>query len=549
MPYHLLTGSTGLLGTYLLRDNLRAGRQIAVLVRSSIVERARQRIENVLVQWEQELGYALPRPPVLEADLCKPDLGIDRAGLNWIARNCVSVLHNAASLSFEANERSGEPYRSNVDGTRNVLDLCRKTGIRRFHHVSTAYVCGLRTGCVSENELDVGQPLGNDYEKSKVQAEKLVREADFLDPPTIYRPAIIVGDSHTGYTTTFHGFYTPLKIGQAIVDQLHVTEIYGEPLMAALGLSGVERKNLVPVDWVSEVITYLYGRPDCHGRTYHLTPERPVPVSTICAVAERALSEYARDVPQKNPDIRDLAELQAAFAEQMEVYRAYWRDDPEFDRTDLTRAAPHLPCPNVDFDMLLRTSRYALKTNFGWPRRPSVRPEFDVLDHLEGALSMHGSPLTPRSDLPRVGMQINGPGGGQWTLLADRGGAPVAAEPGITAGDPLLYVNAKTFHQLVLGEITVDQAAQLGRLVTEGNSAAREQVLNTLRAITAGCGSDRLAAVREGPAVVVEGAASHSIKGNGVSADTKEPDKETPATKFEEGKEPPASGSRLRTHR
>ena len=159
MSYHLLTGSTGLLGTYLLHNNLCAGRRIAVLVRSSIMERAQQRIENVLVQWEQEFGYALPRPPVLEADLCKPDLGLDQGDLNWIAKNCVSVIHNAASLSFEANERTGEPYRSNVDGTRNVLELCQKTGVRQFHHVSTAYVCGLRTGCVLESELDVGRTI------------------------------------------------------------------------------------------------------------------------------------------------------------------------------------------------------------------------------------------------------------------------------------------------------------------------------------------------------------------------------------------------------
>ena len=57
-----------------------------------------------------------------------------------------------------------------------------------------------------ETELDVGQTPGNDYEHSKIEAERLVRAADWLDPPTIYRPSIIVGDSRTGYTATFHGF-------------------------------------------------------------------------------------------------------------------------------------------------------------------------------------------------------------------------------------------------------------------------------------------------------------------------------------------------------
>lgn len=41
-----------------------------------------------------------------------------------------------------------------MEGTRNVLQLCRATGIRQFYHVSTAYVCGLRKGQVLEDELD-----------------------------------------------------------------------------------------------------------------------------------------------------------------------------------------------------------------------------------------------------------------------------------------------------------------------------------------------------------------------------------------------------------
>ena len=46
--YHLLTGATGLLGSYLLRDFLLAGRRVAVLVRPAKRESARQRVENLL---------------------------------------------------------------------------------------------------------------------------------------------------------------------------------------------------------------------------------------------------------------------------------------------------------------------------------------------------------------------------------------------------------------------------------------------------------------------------------------------------------------------
>jgi thioester reductase-like protein len=485
MSYHLLTGATGLLGTYLLRDGLAAGRRLVVVVRRSNMEPARQRIESVLARCEGEMGRALPRPPVLEGDICRPDLGMDRASLDWVARHCVGVLHNAASLSFAANERTGEPRRSNVEGTRNVLELCRKTGIRQFHHVSTAYVCGLRTGRVLESELDVGQEWGNEYEQSKVEGEKLVRAADFLDPPTIYRPAIIIGDSASGYTATFHGFYTPLKIGQALVDQFKPESIDGAPLVAVLGLTGDERKNFVPVDWVSRVITYLHGHPEHHGQTYHLAPSERVPVTTCREVIEKALDEYARQHHDRNHVTSELAEMQETFVEQMGAYRAYWRDDPQFDMTSTLRAAPHLAACRIDSEMLLRAARYALECNFGWPRPKPVCPRFDVAEHLGRivpvAFSSNGAAEA------KIGLQVNGTGGGQWTLMVN-GRRAVSARPGLADGlAGLVYLNSTTFEECASGRLTPKDAVGRGLVAAEAGEMSAEGLLEVFE----GCLSAR----------------------------------------------------------
>ena len=208
---------------------------MAVLVRPSKSESARQRIETMLREWELSLETALPRPVVLEGDLSEPDLGLDNRTLDWIERHCTSVVHNAASLVFRGDDPDGEPYRSNVEGTRRMLELCRCTGVRQFHYVSTAYVCGLREGRILESDIDLGQTAGNVYEKTKLQAEMLVRAADFLDPPTIYRPAIIVGDSQTGYTTTYHGFYAPLKLAHTMASKVARGATAGDLLVAAWG--------------------------------------------------------------------------------------------------------------------------------------------------------------------------------------------------------------------------------------------------------------------------------------------------------------------------
>lgn len=489
MPYHLLTGATGLVGSYLLRELARTERSVAVIARSTPRESARQRIEDIMVRWERELGYLLPRPVVFEGDLLQPDLGLSAEAARWLARNCHSVIHSAASMTFQADPRRGEPHRTNVQGTANLLAFCHRHGLRKFHHVSTAFVCGLRTGRVLETELDLGQEYGNVYEQSKVEGEKLVRAAGFLDPPTIYRPATIVGDSRTGYTTSYHGIYAPLKLAWAVADKVDLTLRWGQSLMRLLGLSGQERKNLVPVDWVAGVIAWIHAHPEHHGKTYHLAPRTPVRVGMMTEVMQESLREALSrpgrrkvEVPPDQPQI-DTDQFATFFRAQMEVYRSHWRDDPEFDLTNLLAAAPQLAPPEVDRDMLRRICRFALDANFGWPKPPPSRPEFDVHEHLRRVVSNGAPPAHRNGSHPGVGLQVNGPGGGQWELFLENGKV-VWLREGIGADCRAgLYLNSKTFQRLVQKRITVEQAIQVGQVLVEGREASAAQLAAILQAL------------------------------------------------------------------
>ena len=60
--YCLLTGATGLVGQYLMRDLLLAGQPLVVIARGKRKWSAEQRIEEILQQWEQRLGTIIPRP-------------------------------------------------------------------------------------------------------------------------------------------------------------------------------------------------------------------------------------------------------------------------------------------------------------------------------------------------------------------------------------------------------------------------------------------------------------------------------------------------------
>jgi thioester reductase-like protein len=495
MAYTLLTGSTGFLGRYLLKDCLLAGVPLAVLVRASKRETAQSRLEGVLAHWEEQLDRSLVRPVLIEGDVRLPQCGIGEEHLRWLKEHADTIVHSAASMNFHASKPDGEPYQSNVGGTSNLLAVCEQTGIRHFHQVSTAYICGLRQGRVLESELDLGQTNGNDYERSKLAAEQLIRQAPFLASATCYRPASVIGDSATGYTTNFHGFYSPLQVlysmakgllglgdvGRQIIDDVTRRARF----MDRLNLSGTEGKNLVPVDWVSAVIVHVLLHPELHGQTYHLTPRQRNTVKEISEVFEEVMREYAGiqdgvELPPIEVPAAERETVERVFREQMNTYDSHWRDDPYFDCTNTMRVAPHLPCPTADRDMLLRTARFAVRTNFGWPKPQPIKIEFDAGERMR-RLVERGARGHANATARHVGLQITGRGGGQWSLAVD-GAMPLAAEAGLAADCATTYwLSSATFAALVNRRITVEQAVYSGGVLVEGTESPANTQLETLQ--------------------------------------------------------------------
>ena len=374
----LLTGCTGLLGQYLLRDLLLEDVPLAVVIRARKDETAHARLDQLLGYWENELGRSLPRPVCLEGDLTAPGLGLSDSERTWVARHCGSVLHNAASLTFVGKDRTQEPWLSNLTGTANVLGLCRDAGLGEMHYISTAYVCGQRPGLIFENDFDRGQEFRNDYEHCKFEAEKLVRTADFLDRVTVYRPAIIVGDSRTGYTTTYHGLYAYIYFVW-LYTQLKARDADGRlNAEMRLNLTGDEQRNLVPVDWVSAVTTHLFHHPEYHGQTYHLTPVQPVTARELGDALCRQFNMYGpRYAGPDALQIGELNDLEKMFYEFVAQYQPYWNEEPRFDSRNTQAAAAHLPCPPIDAACLARLMDFGVRDQWGKRRKKRIarRPQ------------------------------------------------------------------------------------------------------------------------------------------------------------------------------
>ncbi len=479
----LLTGATGLLGRYLLDALTAADVPLAVLVRRGKFQSARDRIEAVMASWESRRGHLLPRPMVLEGDLHSDHLGLDAQATRWVTAHCDSVLHSAASMTFAAGDRHGEPRRTNVEGLARLLEFCRQAGIRRFHHVSTAYICGLREGRVLETELDEGQSLGNVYEESKLAAEKMLREAGFLDILTVYRPASIVGDSQTGMTTNYHGFYLPLQLAYTLAGTIPA-EVMDQRFSALLGLTGREGKNLVPVDWLSAAIAHLFTHPEYHGRVYHLSHRSPTMVGLIQKVIQEAIGRYSNRPPAAEVNPQELAAYERLFYGHMSVYRSHWRDDPIFDRANAEAALAGFPCPEMDYPLLMRLARYAIENNFGQRRYEPVVRTYDVADRLGALVEAGDGSAGARAD-GSVDMRVSGPGGGQWRLLLD-GERPIGVEAMPTGGaGAACHLSAETFASVACGRSTAGESIGRGQIVIEGPPAAHAQIIRVLQQIAA----------------------------------------------------------------
>jgi thioester reductase-like protein len=477
MEYCLLTGATGLLGRYLIRDLLAARVRLAVLVRPGKLQSPEDRVEAILGNWERQLGRCLPRPVVLAGDLCQPGLGLSPQQARWVADHCQAAIHSAASMTFRSDSR-GEPYQTNVEGTRNLVQFCLSAGLRRFHHVSTAYICGLREGRVFEHELDLGQKLGNVYEESKLAAEKMLRESGF-ERLTVYRPASIVGDSHDGFTSSYHGFYLPLQLAHAFSADLP-PERMNDRFLAELGLTGQEGKNFVPVDWVAAAIAYLTTHSEHHGQTYHLASPKPVTVRLFQRVVQDAIRCFSPQRTAKELSEKDMAVYERLFHDQMLIYRSHWRDDPIFDRTNTDRALQHLPCPEMDYDLLMRVARYPIERNFGLLKHEAVQRPLDIQQHLDPLLCRAAS---PREGPQCVALQVNGSGGGQWQLFV-RDGRVARAEIGLGSADtPLCYLNSTTFGLLARGEINMEQAINSGRVFVQSPRPLQQDVIRALQLV------------------------------------------------------------------
>lgn len=224
------------------------------------------------------------RGEVVVGDVCDMDLGLSSVEYRALSRE-ITWIHHLAGIYFMGAD-DDMARRVNVGGTRTVLELARDaTRLERLMHWSTAMVSGDRRGTMYEEDLEAGQKLHNGYEKTKYDAEKLMRAAMRQLPITVLRPGIIVGDSRTGEIDKLDGPYYLLVLIATNASGISL------PLLG----KGDAPLHLVPIDYVIEVAHRIARHEATAGKTFHIVDPNPMTAREVFeGVARHANTEPPR---------------------------------------------------------------------------------------------------------------------------------------------------------------------------------------------------------------------------------------------------------------
>lgn len=210
------------------------------------------------------------RAEVLVGDICDMDLGLSSGEYRALSKQLTWIHHLAGIYFMGIDDETARKV--NVGGTRTVIELARDAArLERLVHWSTAMVSGRRGGTVYEDDLECGQKFHNGYERTKYEAERLVRDAMRQLPITVIRPATIVGDSRTGEIDKLDGPYYLMVLIATNASGMRL------PILGR----GDAPLHLVPIDYVIDAAHAIAHSPGSAGKTFHLVDPHPLSARAV----------------------------------------------------------------------------------------------------------------------------------------------------------------------------------------------------------------------------------------------------------------------------
>jgi len=274
----LVTGASGFLGTALTEKLLAKGHKV----------------------------YGLSRHPPAPAENLIPlegDILLSNLGLKEVPKD-IHAIHHLAAIHRIGADKDGSIWRTNVEGTQNVINCCIRHDIRHLYLCSTAYTQGR-----------------NVYEQSKSLCELTVKEID-LPKVTIFKPSIIMGTKEHPYPGHFSQFVaTVIKIHKRA--ELIRRKIEGtlrlpiiEPVFRIKG-NPDGKLNLVGVEAVAEAMATI----DSVG-TFWLTNPTPPTLGQLAEWIGDFIMVRMKFVPEFKP-----SPIEATFQKMATAFQPYLQGD------------------------------------------------------------------------------------------------------------------------------------------------------------------------------------------------------------------------------
>jgi thioester reductase-like protein len=257
-----VTGSTGYLGSYLVAGLLTEHREkLNLLVRAKSEQEARERLWTSLqlhFEFPEFAEYLNMRVRIFRGDLTGECFGLADDEYHTLVDTTESLIHCAASLNRKSERQC---LNVNLRGTLEVIQLARRAqnrnGLRRYSHVSTVAVAGKRKNEVvtEDTAIDWSRSDYDPYARTKKFCEHMANQLLPDVPKTIFRPAIILGDSRRAETSQFD-----------MVQAFHVLA-----QMPVLPLRPEDRIDIVPANYVGKAIVMIHQKAEPAHGIYHLS--------------------------------------------------------------------------------------------------------------------------------------------------------------------------------------------------------------------------------------------------------------------------------------
>ena len=346
--HYFVTGATGFIGKRLVKKLLeRKGSVVHFLLRQESAGKAAALREY----W----GVSAARAVAVHGDLTTKKLGVSAEDIKKLKGQVGHFYHLAAVYDLGADEDS--QIAVNIDGTRNTVEFAKAIDAGHFHHVSSIAAAGLYEGVFREDMFEEAENYEHPYFRTKHEGEKIVRK-ECKVPWTVFRPAMVVGDSTTGEMDKIDGPYYFLKLIQRMRQLL-------PPWMPSVGLEG-GRVNIVPVDFVVDALDQISHQTNVTKKCFHLVDPVGYRVGDVLDIFSKAahapkmnlfinaalLGFIPKSVKKGLMALAPVRRIRSAVMKDLGVPEAmmtFINYPTRFDSRDMTAAlkGSNIACPNL----------------------------------------------------------------------------------------------------------------------------------------------------------------------------------------------------------